>query len=142
MKRLFATRLFSLRPFSGAASLVPLFALSSIANSPSTTVKTSEKRANDVLNAYVDAMGGSKALAYVKTIVLDTDAELYPRLQTPTPEPPYEHQKLHELVTYDLENSKLAVDQTFHSGGFEGANRFVILNGEGSNFDLRAHTVT
>jgi len=95
-----------------------------------------------VLNAAVDAMGGAKALTAVKTIILDTDAETYPRLQAPTPDPPYEHQKLHELVTYDLENSKLAVDQTFHSDGFEGANRFVIVNGEGNNFDLRAHTVT
>jgi glyoxylase-like metal-dependent hydrolase (beta-lactamase superfamily II) len=129
------------RIFAGAVATVVLFALSSIA-SPPTAVKSSEKRANDVLNAAVDAMGGAKALSSVKTIILDTDAELYPRLQTPTPEPPFEHQKLHELVTYDLENSKLAVNQAFHSGGFEGANRFVIVNSEGNNFDLRAHTVT
>jgi glyoxylase-like metal-dependent hydrolase (beta-lactamase superfamily II) len=129
------------RTLAGAVAIIALFALSSIA-SPPTTVKQSQKRALDVLNAAVDAMGGAKALSGVKTIILDTDAELYPRLQTPTPEPPFEHQKLHELVSYDLENSKLAVDQTFHSGGFEGANRFVIVNGEGNNFDLRAHTVT
>jgi len=127
--------------FAGAVATVALFALSATAGPP-TTVKTSQKRANDVLNAAVDAMGGAKALAAVKTVILDADAETYPRLQTPTPDPPYEHQKLHELVTYDLENSKISIDQTFHSAAFDGANRFVVINGEGNNFDLRAHTVT
>src|SRR5690349_11951466 len=120
---------FSLKTVAGALALVALFALSSLASSP-TTVKTSQKRAADVLNAAVDAMGGEKALKSVKTIILDADAETYPRLQGVTPDAPYEHQKLHETVTYDLDNSKIAIDQTFKSAAFDGANRFVVINGE------------
>jgi glyoxylase-like metal-dependent hydrolase (beta-lactamase superfamily II) len=129
------------RVVAGSIAVVVVLAISSFAGTAD-TVKQSQKRAADVLNAAVEAMGGAKALGEVKTIILDTDAELYPRLQTPTPEPPFEHQKMHEVVTYDLANSKLAVEQTFKSAGFENNGRSVIVNGEGNQFDLRAHTVT
>ena len=122
--------------------LAAVATLPAFASQTQDVVKVSHAKAKQVFESAVDAMGGADALRSVETIILESEADLYPRLQTPTPDGPHEGFKLKETVVYDMKQNRLAIDSKNTGGGFSNHNKTIIANGEGQNFDLLGKTVT
>jgi glyoxylase-like metal-dependent hydrolase (beta-lactamase superfamily II) len=117
-------------------------AVATAAENPETLTERSQARARLVLDAAVDAIGGAEALQAVDTMRLQLEGETWPRLQMPTPAPPFEAGSFRETLTFDLRNNRVVSEQIASGGGFNGHNTIVLKPGEGTNYDHRAHTAT
>ena len=125
-------------------SLVLLFvaAAAVAADNPETLTERSQARARKVLDTAVEAIGGAEALQGIESLRLELQGETWPRLQMPTPEPPFEPGRFHEKLVFDLKNNRLLLDQKNAGNGFEGHNAVVLKADGGMNYDLRARTAT
>jgi len=110
------------------------------ANNPETAVERSHERAKRIVEAAVDAMGGRAAIDGVKGVRIKLAGEQAPRLQMPTPEPPYTSGHYQEETIIDLEQNRLAVVQTNRNAGFRGNQRIVLSGGKGQTYDLLNRT--
>ena len=111
-------------------------------NRPQTVAERSQARARTVLDSAVTALGGAEALQSVEIVKMQLQGENRPRLQMPTPEPPFESFAFDESLLLDLKNNRLLLEQRTRGGGFEGHTRTVLKGGEGMNYDLRARIAT
>ena len=102
----------------------------------------SQMKARDVIDAAVTAIGGAEALRGIETVELRLQGETWPRLQMPTPTPPFQAGTFDESLVLDLKDNQLYLEQRFTGAGFEGHNTVVIKGGEGTTYDHRAHTAT
>src|SRR5688572_6077928 len=123
-------------------SLAFITAVAVAAENPETLAERSQARARQILDAAVEAMGGAEAIQAVDTVRLNLKGQTYPRLQMPTPEPPFEPGQFDETLLFDLKNNRLLLEQRGSGAGFEGSNKIVLKAGEGTNYDFRARTVT
>ena len=64
--------------------------LASAAEDPGTLAARSQIKARKVIDSAVAAIGGSEALQGIETLRLQLQGETWPRLQMPTPRPPFE----------------------------------------------------
>ena len=119
-----------------------LVASAAFADHSKTLTTRSQERARAVLDAAVDAIGGADALQSIEAVRLHLSGKNWTRLQMTTAEPPYESGSLDETLLLDLKNDRLRLEQAADGAGFEGRNMIVIKAGEGTNYDLRAHTAT
>ncbi|HVE89416.1 MAG TPA: hypothetical protein VNA44_06910, partial [Burkholderiaceae bacterium] len=115
--------------------------LASAADS-ATLTKRSQERARKVIDLAVAAIGGRNALQSIETLKLQLQGETWPRLQMPTPSPPFESGQFHEALTFDLKGNRLHLEQRVSGAGFDGHNTVVIKPGEGTVYDHRARTAT
>jgi glyoxylase-like metal-dependent hydrolase (beta-lactamase superfamily II) len=122
--------------------LVLATTLAMAAENPQTVAERSQARARAVLDSAVAAIGGADALQSVEVVKLQLQGETWPRLQMPTPEPPFESASFDETLVLDLRNNRLLLEQRNRGAGFEGHNRTVLKAGEGMNYDLRARIAT
>jgi glyoxylase-like metal-dependent hydrolase (beta-lactamase superfamily II) len=102
----------------------------------------SHAQARAVLDRAVEANGGAEALRAIKAVRLNLEGDTFPRLQMPTPEPPFEGGRLAETLLLDLEKNRLRLDQSTKGFGFEGNVTIAIAGGQGTNYDHRARTAT
>ena len=102
----------------------------------------SQMKARDVIDAAVTAIGGAEALRGIETLELRLQGETWPRLQMPTPTPPFQAGTFDESLVLDLKDNQLYLEQRFTGAGFEGHNTVVIKAGEGTTYDHRVHTAT
>ncbi len=116
--------------------------LASAAENPETLAERSQARARKVIDAAVTAIGGREALQGIETVKLHLQGETWPRLQMPTPNPPFEPGAFQESLVLDLKDNRLYLEQQVSGAGFEGHNTVVIKAGEGTAYDHRAHTAT
>lgn len=128
--------------FKLSLSLMLLGALTAAADNPETLTERSQARARAVLDTAVEAIGGAEALQSIETVRLQLDGQTWPRLQMPTADPPFESGTFHETLSFDLKNNRLRLEQRANGAGFEGNNTVILAGGEGTNYDLRARTVT
>jgi glyoxylase-like metal-dependent hydrolase (beta-lactamase superfamily II) len=119
-----------------------LAALATTAGAKGTLTEQSQARARKVIDAAVAALGGAEALQSIDFVRLQLQGDVFPRLQMPTPNPPFEPSKLQETLLLDIKASRLVLEQRNAGGGFEGHNTIVIQGGEGTNYDHRARTAT
>lgn len=112
------------------------------ADAQQTAAERSQARARAVLDAAVTAIGGADALQRVEVVRIEMRGETWPRLQMPTPEPPFESASFEEALLLDLENNRVLLEQRNRGGGFEGHTRTVLEGGEGTNYDLRNRIAT
>jgi glyoxylase-like metal-dependent hydrolase (beta-lactamase superfamily II) len=124
------------------AVLMMTAATVSVAANTRSVTELSQARARAVLDRAVDALGGEEALRAIKTVRLRLEGETWPRLQMPTPKPPFESGTLNETLLLDLENNRLLLEQRVTGAGFEGHNTILIKAGEGTNYDHRARSAT
>ena len=119
-----------------------LLAGAATAATTGTLTEQSQIRARKVVDAAVAAIGGSAALESIETVRLDLQGESYPRLQMPTPNPPFEPSRFHETLLLDLKRNRLLLEQRTSGAGFDGDLTVAIANGEGTMYDNRARTAT
>jgi glyoxylase-like metal-dependent hydrolase (beta-lactamase superfamily II) len=120
-----------------------LAAFSFAGDNQKSVVEKSHARAVVVLDAGIAAMGGNDAINDVQTITLNTEAELYPRMQMPSAEPPHKPGHMWEKLHFDVAGNRAVAEVKLHgNAGFSGNNRTVITGNEGYNFDLVAKTLT
>jgi len=116
--------------------------LAAAAASPDTLAERSQIRARKVVDRAVAAIGGADALQAIDTVKLQLQGEVWPRLQMPTPNPPFEAGQFQETLLLDMKDNRLILEQRNSGAGFEGHNTVVIKAGEGTNYDHRARTAT
>ncbi|HVG06007.1 MAG TPA: MBL fold metallo-hydrolase, partial [Burkholderiaceae bacterium] len=107
-----------------------------------TLTNRSQERARKVIDSAVAAIGGRDALQSIETLKLQLQGETWPRLQMPTPAPPFESGQFHEALTFDLKDNRLHLEQRVSGAGFDGHNTVIIKLGEGTVYDHRARTAT
>lgn len=125
-----------------SVSLVLVSASAHAGPNPETLAERSQARARVVLDAAVQALGGAEALQGIKSFRLELEGTTTPRLQMPTPDPPFTGGTIAENLILDLENNRLLLEQRTAGFGFEGHNIVVLKAGEGTAYDLRARTAT
>jgi glyoxylase-like metal-dependent hydrolase (beta-lactamase superfamily II) len=123
-------------------SLVLVPAVAAAAPNPETLAERSQARARAVLDRAVQAIGGAEALGKIVSFKLVLEGEQTPRLQMPTPEPPFGSSRFREVLVLDLEKNRLFLEQKTAGFGFEGHNVIVLEGGAGNIHDLRARTTT
>jgi glyoxylase-like metal-dependent hydrolase (beta-lactamase superfamily II) len=119
-----------------------LVAGAAAATTPQSLTEKSHARARAVLDRAVAAIGGADALRAIDVVRLELKGESYPRLQMPTPAPPFEPAEFHETLLLDLKRNRLLLEQRFDGAGFETHNTVAIADGEGTAYDHRARTAT
>lgn len=107
-----------------------------------TLAKRSQVQARKVIDAAVTAIGGAEALRGVDTLKLQLQGETWPRLQMPTPNPPFEPGQFGESLVLDLKDNRLQLEQRASGAGFEAHTTTIIKAGEGMVYDHRARTAT
>jgi glyoxylase-like metal-dependent hydrolase (beta-lactamase superfamily II) len=112
------------------------------AENAETLAERSQASARAVLDRAVGAIGGEEALRSIESVRLQLEGDTWPRLQMPTPEPPFTGGFMRETLLIDFKNNRLRLEQQTHGGGFENHNSIIITAGEGTAFDHRAHTAT
>jgi glyoxylase-like metal-dependent hydrolase (beta-lactamase superfamily II) len=112
------------------------------AENPDTAVKRSHQRATRVLDAAVEAIGGTAAVNGVRAVRMKLAGESTPRLQNPNAQAPFTPAAYQEEAVLDLAQNRLALTISNKGGGFRGNNRIVVAGGSGQNFDLLNRTVT
>ncbi len=112
------------------------------ADNPETTVERSHERAQQVLNAAVEAIGGRAAVEGVKSVRITLRGESWPRYQNVNAEPPYTPGSYEEETVFDLEKNRMSVEQKNRGAGFRGHARIVLTGDGGHNFDLLNRTAT
>ena len=122
--------------------LVLCTSLAYAAEDPKTLTARSQAKARKVVDSAVAAIGGRDALQGIETLKLQLQGETWPRLQMPTPGPPFEPGQFQETLVLDLKDNRLSLEQRVSGAGFDGHNTVVIKAGEGSAYDHRARTVT
>ena len=73
---------------------------------------------------------------------LQLEGQTWPRLQMPTPTPPFEPGTFYESLLLDLKDNRLHLEQRVTGAGFDGHNTVVIKAGTGTAYDHRARTAT
>lgn len=107
-----------------------------------TLSERSQAAARATLDRAVNAIGGAEALRAIEVVRLRLEGETWPRLQMPTPEPPFDGGTLRETLLLDLKGSRLLLEQHGNGAGFENHDTIVIKSGQGANYNHRARTVT
>jgi glyoxylase-like metal-dependent hydrolase (beta-lactamase superfamily II) len=122
--------------------LLLLSGLAIAAPKAETLTARSQVKARNVIDAAVVAIGGADALRGIETLTLQLQGETWPRLQMPTPSPPFQAGTFSESLVLDLKENRLFLEQRATGAGFEGHNTVVIKGGEGTAYDHRARTAT
>src|SRR4029453_13407140 len=104
------------------------------AQTSETLAGRSQAKARNVVDAAVTAIGGAEALRGIETLELRLQGETWPRLQMPTPTPPFEAGTFDESLVLDLKDNRLYLEQHFTGAGFEGHNTVVIKEGKGTPY--------
>jgi glyoxylase-like metal-dependent hydrolase (beta-lactamase superfamily II) len=112
------------------------------ADNPETVVEISQAKARAVLDKSVAAMGGAEALRGIESVKLTLSGKQWPRLQMPTPEPPFSSSTFQETLLFDLKANRLLLEQRTEGFGFQGHANVVLKGGEGTTYDMRARTST
>ena len=112
------------------------------ADNPETLVERSQSTARTVLDRAVVAIGGEAALRAIDAVQLQLEGDTWPRMQMPTPEPPFAGGALRETLLIDFKNNRMRLEQHGSGGGFENHNTVVITPEGGTNYDHRARTAT
>lgn len=112
------------------------------AQNPETLAERSQARARKVVDAAVAAIGGADALRSIETLKLQLQGKTWPRLQMPTPNPPFEAGTFDETLMFDLKDNRLQLEQRVTGAGFTGHNTVIIKAGEGTAYDHLARTAT
>jgi hypothetical protein len=107
-----------------------------------TLVERSQAAARAVLDRAVEAIGGEEALRNIESVRLQLEGDTWPRLQMPTPQPPFEGGSMRESLLIDFKGNRLRLEQNAHGAGFENHNTIVITPGGGTMYDHRAGTAT
>src|SRR5688572_712406 len=79
-------------------------------NNPETLTERSQERARGVLDSAVDAIGGAEALQAIQSFRLQLEGTTTPRLQMPTPEPPFTPGTIKENLVFDLEVNRVYLE--------------------------------
>lgn len=122
--------------------LILLTATWAHADNPETLAERSQAQARTVLDRAVDAIGGAEALRAIDVVRLQLDGETWPRMQMPTPYPPYEGGTLKESLLVDFKSNRLRLEQDASGAGFDNHVTIIIEAGQGTTYDHRAHTAT
>src|SRR5688500_7137065 len=96
--------------------------------------------AQAVLDRAVQALGGADALQKIEVVRLQLEGETWSRLQTRTPEPPFEAGKIELSLLLDLQQNRLLFWQHEIETGFVRDNTTLIEGGEGTTYNHRSRT--
>src|SRR5687768_1569783 len=91
-----------------------------------------------VLDRAVQALGGADALQKIEVVRLQLEGETWPRLQTRTPELPFEAGKIKLSLLLDLRQNRLLFSQHEIETGFVRDNTTLIKGGGGTIYNHRA----
>ncbi len=94
--------------------------------------------AQGALDRAVEALGGADALQKIETVSLQLEGQTWSRLQTRTPEPPFEAGTVELSLLLDLKRSRLLFSQREVEAGFVRDNTTLIKDGEGASYNHRA----
>ena len=64
------------------------------------------------------AIGREEALRSIESVRLQLEGDIWPRLQMPTPEPPFTSGFMRETLLIDFKNNRLRLEQQTHRRGF------------------------
>ncbi|MGD9265503.1 MAG: MBL fold metallo-hydrolase [Lysobacterales bacterium] len=99
-------------------------------------------RANEVIDAAVEAYGGSDAIENLKTFSQKRRFTTYATNQSRVPGPPWDQNEQWNFVAIDFENQVFAGKNKGSGGGFDFHNKQIIKGEEGWQVSYRAGTVT
>ena len=109
---------------------------------PETLTARSQTKARKVIDSAVAAIGGRDALQGIETLKLQLQGETWPRLQMPTPNPPFEPGQFQETLVLDLKDNRLSLEQRASGGGLMATTRSSSKPVKAAAYDHRARTVT
>jgi len=122
------------------ASLLLVFSAS--AASEETLPLKSVNKANEVIDAALEAHGGAENLAELNSVVQESEFVNYANGQSRRPGPPWDRSQQTTFNVIDFENDVFVVRQAGSGGGFD-FNGGTIINGEnGWQLDIRGGTAT
>jgi glyoxylase-like metal-dependent hydrolase (beta-lactamase superfamily II) len=101
-------------------------------------VCSTQANSQAVLVRAVEALGGADALQRIEVVRLQLEGETWSRLQTRTPEPPFEAGKIKLSLLLDLKQNRLLFSQHEIETGFVRDNTTLIKGGEGTVYNHRA----
>jgi len=99
-------------------------------------------RAGEVIDAAIEAYGGSERLAGIKTVLRESDFKTWATNQSLTPGPPWDQSVQKNFAAVDFENKIFIGRQEGSQGGFEFKTAQIIKGEQGWNLDYRSGTVT
>lgn len=119
-----------------------LFTLPAPADNPETASEISQARAQKVLDAALEAIGGRKALGAMENLSWKLSGTNSFRFQSPSVDPPYKQGFFEERALLDIKGGRILGDNSGGGTGFEFKNRTLVANGEGYNLDMRNKLIT
>jgi glyoxylase-like metal-dependent hydrolase (beta-lactamase superfamily II) len=102
----------------------------------------SYKRARQVLEAGIEALGGLENLRAIQDFTLKETGKNFLVDQSPSPQPPFASTPLEEITIIDLKKGRVFNELKASFPGGENWNRTIIKGSEGFNVDLRSKTLT
>jgi glyoxylase-like metal-dependent hydrolase (beta-lactamase superfamily II) len=110
------------------------------ASSIETPSEQSQDRARSVVRRAADAFGGAEALLAIKAIRISAKSKSTPRLQSPSPEPPFGDATNESDVMLDLQNKRLSLRNMDDEGGVLRRSLTLIGAGDPRIYNLHART--
>jgi glyoxylase-like metal-dependent hydrolase (beta-lactamase superfamily II) len=101
-------------------------------------VFSAQANAQGALDRAVGALGGADFLQKIETVSVQLEGQMWSRLQTRTPQPPFDAGKIELSLLLDLERSRLLFSQYEVETGFVRDNTTLIKDGEGTSYNHRA----
>ncbi|HEX8136792.1 MAG TPA: MBL fold metallo-hydrolase [Pyrinomonadaceae bacterium] len=102
----------------------------------------SYKRARQVLEAGIEALGGLENLRAIQDFTLKETGKNFLVDQSPNPQPPFLSTPLEETTIIDLKGGRVFNELKNSFPGGDNWNRTIIKGSEGFNVDLRSKTMT
>ena len=99
-------------------------------------------RANEVIDAAIEAYGGSDAIGNLNTFAQKRRFTTYATNQSRVPGPPWDQNEQWNFVAIDFENQVFAGKNKGSGGGFDFHGKQIIKGDEGWQVSYRAGTVT
>jgi glyoxylase-like metal-dependent hydrolase (beta-lactamase superfamily II) len=99
-------------------------------------------KANEVIDAVIEAYGGAEAISNINTVTRKSEFTTWATNQSLRPGPPWDEGIQMNFAAVDFENETFVGKQKGSGGGFDFHARQIVKGEEGWNIDYRAGTVT
>jgi hypothetical protein len=107
-----------------------------------TPVERSHHQARAVVDRASQAAGGTRTIQAIKAVRVRREGQSWPRLQMPTPAPPYEAGTHSEVLVIDLDGNRMQLEERSEVASIENHESVVLTPDGGVSLDHRARTAT
>ncbi len=125
-----------------ASITASLLLATSIVSAEETLPLKAVNRANDVIDAALEAYGGAEAITNLNSVARKSHFTTWATNQSRSPGPPWDENEQSSFSAIDFENNTFVGKNSGSGGGFDFNGSQVIKGEEGWQVDYRAGTVT